>query len=318
MLKLSKNEFRALQKAELEILKEADRICRKHGIPYVIIAGTLLGAVRHRGFIPWDDDTDIALLRKDYERFRRVCREELRDRPFYFQDDRRTRGYRWGYGKLRMANTVFRREHQEHMPYEQGISIDVFPLDGVPDSAFLRLIKNAECFVVRKLLWSEAGRIAERDPAKRLVYRILSRIPEKAVLKYYHGMIRRAGKSTKYVRILMFPTRNRVYGYKRAWYENSAEMEFEGCIFRGIAQYEEYLRFKFGNYLKYPPRKERERMQHPVSAFKLPGDDRCERFLQTNSTGSCRENGPSFSERVLPRTFSAEVCRIFRVSGIFL
>ncbi|EKC70814.1 LicD-like protein, partial [human gut metagenome] len=134
MIELDKKTLRNLQLTELELLEEVDRICKKCNIHYNIIAGTLLGAVRHGGFIPWDDDADVALLRSEYEKFRKACETELDTTRFYFQDHENTPGYRWGYGKLRRKDTVFLREHQEHMPYEQGVFIDIFPLDYVPEN----------------------------------------------------------------------------------------------------------------------------------------------------------------------------------------
>lgn len=102
--------LRKIQLIQLEMLQEVDRICKKHNIYYNIIAGTLLGAVRHGGYIPWDDDADVALLRNEYEKFRKVCRVELDRTKYYFQDHKNTKGYRWGYGKLRRKNTLFLRE----------------------------------------------------------------------------------------------------------------------------------------------------------------------------------------------------------------
>lgn len=273
MLKLSDEEFRKVQLAELELLKEVDRICSKHNIRYCIIAGTLLGAVRHGGFIPWDDDADVALLRGDYEKFRKACKTELKGRPFYFQDDRNTVGYRWGYGKLRIKDSVFRREHQEDMPYPQGICIDVFPMDGVPDFLPARVWKDLECFCVRKLLWSKTGAGTEKNPVKKQIYKIMRRMPEKKAKGIYHDLIRRAGKRTKYVRILMFPTGNQTRGYKRSWYARTADIRFEGVTFRGIADFRGYLEFKFGDYMKYPPLEDRVKKQHPVTALKFPGEE---------------------------------------------
>ena len=267
-IELDADTLRQLQLVQLELLEEADRICRKCGIHYNIIAGTLLGAVRHSGYIPWDDDADIALLREDYEKFRKACKTELDKSRFYFQDHRNTRGYRWGYGKLRRKNTLFLRENQEHMPYKQGVFIDVFPLDGVPDSYVKRCMKNFECFCVRKILWSKVGRIAEKCFWKRQVYKLLDHIPEKTVFSYYHRMIAKANrKKTKMVRILMFPTPNRAYGYYRTWYEHSADIMFEGKVFQGIHDYDSYLSFKFGNYMELPP--EEKRKVHPVSEIRL-------------------------------------------------
>ena len=93
---LSAEELRELQMIEVEMLVEIDRICKKCGIKYCMSAGTQLGAIRHKGFIPWDDDADIAFLRPEYEKFRKACETELDHERFYFQDYRNTPGYRWG------------------------------------------------------------------------------------------------------------------------------------------------------------------------------------------------------------------------------
>lgn len=268
MIQLDDELLRKVQLTQLELLTEVDRICRKCNIRYNIIAGTLLGAVRHGGYIPWDDDADVALLRPEYEKFRRACKTELDHGRFYFQDHRSTRGYRWGYGKLRKKNTLFLREHQEHMPYGQGIAIDIFPLDGVPDNYILRCTKNFECFCVRKILWSKVGKIAEENFWKRQAYRLLDKIPEERVFRYYHRMIYKAGKrQTRMVRILMFPTPNASFGYERKWYENSQEIYFEGEKLWGIRDYEDYLTFKFGDYMKLPPVEQRK--THPVSQIRV-------------------------------------------------
>lgn len=92
MIELTKDILRQVQMIQLEMLEEVDRICKKCSIHYNIIAGTLLGAVRHKGYIPWDDDADIALLRPEYEKFRQVCKTELDTGRFYFQDHRNTKG----------------------------------------------------------------------------------------------------------------------------------------------------------------------------------------------------------------------------------
>lgn len=268
MVQLNDEMLRQVQLIQLEMLIEVDRICRKCNIKYNIIAGTLLGAVRHGGYIPWDDDADVALLRSEYEKFRQAVKTELDTSRFYFQDNRRTKGYRWGYGKLRRKNTLFLREYQEHMPYRQGIFIDIFPLDGVPDNYVLRSLKNFQCFCVRKILWSKVGQIADQNFWKRQWFKLLARIPEEQIWRYYHAMVVQANKKkTRMVRILMFPTPNSEYGYYRNWYENSTDTVFEGEVFQGIKDYDSYLSFKFGEYMELPPVEKRK--VHPVSKIKL-------------------------------------------------
>lgn len=265
---LSNEELRQLQMIQLEMLIEVDRICKKCDIKYNIIAGTLLGAVRHKGYIPWDDDADVAFLRPEYEKFREACKTELDKSRFYFQDHRATEGYRWGYGKLRRKNTVFLRKFQEHMPYEQGVFIDLFPLDNVPDNYLQRCWHNFHCFCIRKVMWSEVGKIADKSWIMRKWYGVLSNIPLEYVGKHLDKFAKRGNKkNSKMVRILLFPTPNDEYGYYKRWYENSAPIDFEGVTFSGIRDYDEYLSFKFGNYMELPPVEQRK--VHPVTKLKL-------------------------------------------------
>lgn len=268
MIEIQKDELRQIQMIQLEMLEEVDRICKKYEIKYCVIAGTLLGAVRHGGYIPWDDDADVAFLRPEYEKFREACEKELDTSRFYFQDHRNTKGYRWGYGKLRRKNTLFLREHQEHMPYEQGVFIDIFPLDSVPDNYVLRSMHNFECFCVRKILWSEVGRRADKNLLMRSIYGALAKIPAKKVFEYYECLVRRSNhKGGRMVRILTFPTPNDEYGYLRSWYENLSPIVFENKSFQGIKEYDSYLQFKFGDYWKLPPKSARK--THPVSKLRL-------------------------------------------------
>lgn len=268
MIQLDDKTLRELQLTELELLQEVDRICKKCNIKYNIIAGTLLGAVRHGGFIPWDDDADVALLRSEYEKFRQACKTELDTTRFYFQDHRRTPGYRWGYGKLRRKDTLFLREHQEHMPYKQGVFIDIFPLDYVPENYFCRCIHNFVCFVYRKFFWAKVGKVADKSRIKRKMYDMMDRIPEKELKSSFNWFIKWTNrKKTGWVRILTFPTPNKTYGYRTKWYEESVDTVFEGVTFRGIKDYDEYLSFKFGNYMELPPKNQRK--VHPVSDIRL-------------------------------------------------
>jgi len=255
----------------LEMLIEVDRICKKCGIKYCIVAGTLLGSVRHGGYIPWDDDADVSMLRPEYEKFREACKTELDTERFYFQDYKNTPGYRWGYGKLRRKGTEFVRLNQEHMPYEQGIFIDVFPYDNVPDNYLLRCIHNFHCFVYRKIFWSAVGRKSEKL-ILRLIYSILYKIPEKKLYERYEKFIEKSNrKKGKLIRVLTFPTPNRVFGYDRRWWEDLSDKVFEGYIFKGARDYDGYLSFKYGDYMTLPPVEKRK--VHPVSKLKLVEND---------------------------------------------
>lgn len=268
MIELDDKMLRQLQMIELEMLLEVDRICKKNNIRYQIIGGTLLGAVRHGGFIPWDDDADVSMLRSEYEKFKRALKTDLDESRFYFQDFEETPGYRWSYGKLRRKGTLFVREFQEHMPYDQGVFIDIFPVDGVPDNYIFRALHDVHCFCIRKILWSEVGKIADRNAMKRAIFWILSQIPERAVLNHYKRMIRYSNrKKTRRVRFALMPLPNKGFGYMRKWFVKSKGFQFEGKCLRGTALEKEFLTYEFKNYMELPPVEKRK--VHPVSEIKL-------------------------------------------------
>ncbi len=264
--KLSEQELRNLQMIELEMLYEVDRICRKRKIRYNIVAGTLLGAVRHGGFIPWDDDADVGLLRPEYERFKKACKKDLDTERFVFQDISSTEGYRWGYGKLRRKNTLFLRNYQEDMKYHQGIFLDIFPLDSVPSGKIAEKIHTFQCFLIRKLMWAPVGVKAEKVFWKKAVYSLIQYYPEKQLKKLYQRFVRYSNQKyacSPWVKILTFPSEKR----PRKWYEKSRIYYFEGKPLQGIYDYEDYLSFSYGNWRKLP--EEKDRVTHPVSALRL-------------------------------------------------
>lgn len=127
------NNTKKVWSTELGLFDELDRICKKHGIKYYAEGGTLLGAARHKGFIPWDDDMDFAMLRDDYNKFCEVAPKEV-ESPFFFQDYR-TDKVNFLFCRLRNSNTT--ALPLRGIPYtdytNHGIFIDIFPIDAVPD-----------------------------------------------------------------------------------------------------------------------------------------------------------------------------------------
>lgn len=267
-MELTKEMLERIHKIELEMLIEVDRICKENNIKYTIIGGTLLGAVRHGGFIPWDDDADVAMLRPEYEKFCSLIDEKLDNTRFYFQNMDRTDGYRWGYAKLRRKGTLFLRKSQEHMKYEQGVFVDIFPIDGTPDNPLLRKIHKFRCFCVRKILWSTVGKKESKSRLQRIIYNILSCLPEKKVKKMYRRLIiKNNSNTTNVVRTLTYPAPKKLDGYYRKWFAQIAPILFEGYEFEGVKDYDGWLKFEFGDYMKLPP--EDKRKTHPVTDIKL-------------------------------------------------
>ncbi len=265
---IADNELKRIQDIQVELISEVDRICKKNGIHYNMVGGTMLGAIRHQGHIPWDDDADIGFLREEYEKFRKACKRDLDHSKYYMQDFRDTEGYRWGYGKLRRKDTEFIRNDQEFMPYEQGIFIDLMPFDNVPNDPIIRKVHFAKCFVFRKIFWSKVGARTEKNLGKRILYIVLSFIPENIIKKRYESFINSCrGYKTDLVRILTFPTPKGVFGYKREWYTLTQKYKFNRLLLPGAKDYDGYLKIKYGDYMKLPPVEKRK--VHSISKLKL-------------------------------------------------
>lgn len=278
VIEIAGEDFRRMQLLELDMLVELDRVCRKHDIPYTIFGGSLLGAVRHKGFIPWDDDADIAMLREDYERFRSVS-HELNPEICYFQDHINDPGYRWGYAKLRRTGTKYIRVGQEHLTCKTGVFIDIFPMDDVPKSTVGQIVQDVWCMCLRKILYSEVGRCAEGTSAcLRGWYRLLSKIDPKLVYRLAAKMeVKSHNSSDNRVRTLLFPATgtlykknpiNKRFSMPKSWFTDLADYEFEGVMLRGTRDYDTNLKYIYGDYMQLPPIE--KRAQHaPVSSYEF-------------------------------------------------
>ena len=119
-----------LHKVQLEMISDLDRVCKKHDIPYFAAFGTALGATRHQGFIPWDDDTDVGMLRKDYDRFLKIVEKELGDH-YQIMTPEVDKRYACNVTKLQRKGTVFISHLSKDLKCEQCIFIDIFPFDCV-------------------------------------------------------------------------------------------------------------------------------------------------------------------------------------------
>ena len=296
---MSAEELRKLQLLELDILKEVDRICRKYRITYSICGGTLLGAVRHKGFIPWDDDVDVAMLRKDYDRFFKICKKELNPK-YYAQSLSTDPQYRWAYGRILLRGTSFVRCGQEHLKAPTGIFIDIIPCDTLSDRVFIRKVQRNLAFIMRKMLYAPVGKVRMRGTAKGLGFALLSifsrKVPEALLrfllklspsdgteyLEYYGLMTLREDTKLKIGKKAFRKKRKQLNsrsslrerllydsgtgGIRREWFSHIEDIWFEDCYVKSIADYDGWLTFEYGNYMELPPIESRV-PQQTVSSF---------------------------------------------------
>ncbi len=276
-IKMPQQDLRKLQMIELEMLLEIDRICRKHNIEYFLSSGSLLGAVRHGGFIPWDDDLDIYMMRKEYERFLDICRTELNAEKFFMQTYETDPEYRWFYGKLRRKGTEYLRQGQEMIRCMSGVSVDIFVMDNQPDHyipyLFFTLLRRG-CI---KTLYSVIGAVQEKTWWKRCIYRVLRHVKKEIPLGIMDCMqkITNRRETKEFICIGFYrkdswtQTRKKgeARGYLHKWFADTVEIEFEHFKFLTCKEYEEYLRWCYGDYMVLPPVE--ERFSHAPSRYRL-------------------------------------------------
>ena len=242
-----------LQKKELEILRVFVEICDKLDLKYYLVCGSALGAVKYQGFIPWDDDIDVALPRLDYERFLLEAPKFLPEWLF-IQNYRTDPEFPKVFTKLRDSRTTYIEANYQKLNINHGIFIDIFALDGYPDDAkeIVRFEKKKRMY----LRFTSCSLLPENHSFKSMLLRTVLRILfyHKNTAKYlakYESMIRSYGASDVYCnygnfRGVIEKTHKEIYG-------EGAEAVFEGIHVFVPSQYDLYLREKYGDYTKDPP-----------------------------------------------------------------
>ena len=247
------------QRALMSLLVEFDRICRACNIKYSLFAGTLLGAVRHGGFIPWDDDADVVMMREDYERFLLEAEKYLDNDKFYLQKEYSAH-WPMFYSKLRLnGTTCLEKYHPKDKQTHEGVFLDIFPCDNAMPTKWQRVLQfGASKVVIAKSLFKR-GYITP-SKVKKLFLQCCRFFPLQPVLalckarnqlhsKYVHVFLGGASKISRSV-------------FAREWMQEVVEQKFEGYGFYCFTRYDELLRTMYGDYMVLPPEDERRIKEH--------------------------------------------------------
>ena len=251
-----------VRNAQMDLLIELDRICKKHDIPYFLTYGTLLGAIRHDGFIPWDDDLDVGLRWDHYERFCKVCAQEL-DEAYML--------HTWDidpysphpFAKLKIRGTHYPEKLAENTQMNDAVYIDVFPYDGVSESKLMRKWQAVEMYLLIKILLLRCNfDLSGESKLRKVIYSTIKFLAGIRSVDGWRKALTRVrnrynnGKATHAVCMCS------CYDFEREcvpcqMLENTVAHKFENGMFSVPGDYDQILRQCYGDYMQLPPEEQR-------------------------------------------------------------
>lgn len=259
----NKNEWvEKLHSSEIKILDEFDRICKKNGLKYFFTGGTLIGAVRHKGFIPWDDDIDVGMTRPDFDKFIKCCKNDLKDEFYldYFKSNKN--GFRL-YAKLNLKNTLFIESSTKNIKnIDNGIWLDIFPFDNLNKvNSKSHILKHRMIVTIMKIVNLKLGfksYLSEYRKNHKIIMffvDVFAKIcPKRLLLNLAHLIITSnknnnseyiANMTVELVRFKESHRRNEVFPVTK--------LEFEGKKYYCPKEYDKILTKVYGDYMKLPP-----------------------------------------------------------------
>lgn len=256
---ISNDILKGLQEHELKILKKFCEICQKNKLTYYLAFGTLIGAIRHHGFIPWDDDIDVMMPYKDYVRFQKIAKRELGEK-YFLQSHKTDIEFNHCYLKIRENNTTLIVKDVQNCEINHGISIDVYPLVNLADGKMKRMFQyfNAIVYILLEYDRPPANHGKLLYYTSKLVLSLIPKSKKKTIKdKCFSSMVKYSNNKTKYCFAVSGSPIDLKIKYKSKWFATPFLMDFEDGKFYVPNGYDMVLRTVFGDYMKLPPEEER-------------------------------------------------------------
>lgn len=247
-------QLRRVQLVAKDILIEFDRVCRKNNIKYALGAGTLLGAIRHKGFIPWDDDIDVFMLYEEWKKFEAVYKQDLDMERFFVRTQETDVDNNLVFFQMKRNGTICCREGRLDYNTHLGVSLDILELFNGAPNFLLHKLQNKICKILKSATWAHMGAQSEKKFLKRKYYEFIQKhVSNKKAADLFYKYATRY-KSSQYLCYLL-TTRNpyRKGLNQRKYYTELTEKEFEGHKFYVPREYEELLEYSYSkDYMLYP------------------------------------------------------------------
>lgn len=265
MVKIGLEERKAIQ---LEILSAVDKFCKENSINYSLGYGTLLGAVRHKGFIPWDDDIDLVMLREDYEKFERDFPNEYLGK-YVFLSTNKYPNWHLPFGKLADNRTLIQERKAQTIPH--GINIDIFPLDDVPEDeeTFLRFKKKMQflmaCHRIKIFKITKESSLRNRMLGRLLKF-VLLPVSQSSLLRNIIKLSK-SYNGKEHSRVYYNPSIDKSKSLKKALFSNYSSVVFEEQEFLSIQDTHSYLVAMYGKNYMTPPPEEKRGTLHTSDAY---------------------------------------------------
>lgn len=250
----------SLQDKILQIAIYIDEICEKHGIDYCLMGGSALGAIRHGGFIPWDDDLDIFMKPSEYEKFRAVFANEGNHKDYYLQELMERQGL-VASAKLRLNHTMYVEEATKDMKIHQGIFVDIFILHNTANSGLFRAFHclNAKCLLAK----GQSFKNIKYRGIKRVFIGLFKLLPKEwGIARRLKRIYQYDKKESKYVCHFMGKAFFEKGVYSASIFSSTKRVPFEKVELRVPSKSDEYLTKRFGDYMSMPSKDSIHSAQH--------------------------------------------------------
>lgn len=258
------NSVRAVQDKILEIMKYIDAICRMNKVTYFIMGGTALGAIRHKGFIPWDDDLDIFMTPAEYEKFRIALAKDSSGK--FFLQEWRTVPKRLEHAKLRMNGTTLIEENfKDRKDLHHGIYVDIMILHKVPESSFIqKLVYYESKFVTLYALSQRNWKPKSRMQAYAL--KMLKILPSQYMARICYNHIYKYDDMKDGFKWCYWITPAKFHAglFDKSFFEDPIDIPFEDTFLYGSKHIKEYLKYRYGDYMKLPSKEAQKAAVHAM------------------------------------------------------